>query len=115
MATSMKVYNIAKHRVPVDAVRIDRMTVWGNPFTIKAHTRTRQQAVDRYAAWLLARPEMVTRARRELCGKPLACWCAPLLCHGRVLLWAANAPANDLLTYAGWVAHAASHKLGKHA
>jgi hypothetical protein len=31
------------------------------------------------------RPELIERARRELKGKRLGCYCAPKPCHGDVL------------------------------
>jgi len=46
--------------------------------------------IERYRAWLLSQPDLVARARRELAGKDLVCWCAPLACHGDVLIEVAN-------------------------
>jgi hypothetical protein len=70
-------------RAPFD-VYIGRPGPWGNPFRIGADG-DRQTVIEKYRAWLLARPELVERARRELAGKVLGCWCAPLTCHGDVL------------------------------
>jgi Domain of unknown function (DUF4326) len=39
----------------------------------------------------------VEMVRRELAGQHLACWCKPgAPCHGDVLLWAANAPIDEI-------------------
>lgn len=70
---------------------------WGNPFshlpTSAAQFRvaTREEAVAKYREWLLAQPHLVERAKRELKGKVLGCWCAPQSCHGDVLAEIANA------------------------
>ena len=37
-----------------------------------------------------AKPELIARAKVELRGKTLGCWCAPKPCHGDVLLEIAN-------------------------
>jgi hypothetical protein len=49
----------------------------------------RVEVVAQYARWLLAHPVLMA-ALPELRGKDLACWCAPLACHGDVLLRLAN-------------------------
>lgn len=69
---------------------------FGNPFSHKAVSRaefrvaTRQEAIERYEAWLLQQPQLIARIKRELRGKILGCWCAPLACHGDVLARIAN-------------------------
>lgn len=78
---------------PCWAVRIDRRTKWGNPFAITAK-RSRKQAIEQFEKWLLSRPALVAAVKRELRGKDLLCWCAPLPCHGDVLLRIANAPES---------------------
>lgn len=47
---------------------------------------SREEAVNKYREWLLAQPELIERAKKELKGKLLGCWCAPLACHGDVLV-----------------------------
>lgn len=82
-------------REPYD-VYIGRPGPWGNPFTHRGGTiaerrvATREDAIRHYEAWLLAQPDLVARARVELRGKVLGCWCAPQACHGDVLLRIAN-------------------------
>jgi hypothetical protein len=77
-------------------VRIDRATKWGNPFVL-GRDGDRDTVSARYAAHLRASPDLVA-ALGELRGRTLACWCAPLRCHGDVLT-AASArtatPAHD--------------------
>lgn len=62
---------------------------WGNPFKI-GRDGTRGEVIAKYRAWISDQPELQARAHRELRGKILACWCAPLPCHGDVLLEIAN-------------------------
>lgn len=57
---------------------------FANPFKI-GKDGDRADVIEKYRTWLLAQPELVERARRELNGKRLGCWCAPLACHGDVL------------------------------
>ncbi len=63
-------------------VYIGRPSKWGNPFTIgKDGTR---QDIDKYEKYLLKSHLM--QDLHELQGKVLGCFCAPLACHGDVLL-----------------------------
>lgn len=65
-------------------VRIDRGTIWGNPFHI-GPDGTRSQVIAKYRAWILTQPQLLARLS-ELRGKTLGCWCKPAhLCHGDVL------------------------------
>lgn len=84
------VLNKYKHGLPSEAVYIGRPSKWGNPFAI-GKDGDREEVIAKYRRWLLARPEMVESARRELAGKDLVCFCAPKGCHGDVLLEVANA------------------------
>lgn len=73
--------------------------LWGNPFSTvdgKREEANRNVRVGRYRAWLLSQPEMVGKARAELRGKVLACWCAPRECHGHVLAAVANCSDDEL-------------------
>jgi hypothetical protein len=75
---------------------------WGNKEKVRWHGGSRrystnwqlekehQRVVKKHRAWLLARPQEVARARAELRGKRLGCWCAPLPCHGHTLAEVAN-------------------------
>lgn len=63
---------------------------WGNPFPMHNETE-RTAVVVAYARWLFQQPALLEKARRELKGKVLGCWCSPKLCHGHVLAIVANA------------------------
>lgn len=87
----MKVYN-RRARGAAEAARavyIGRPTKWGNPFQI-GPDGTREEVIAKFEAALRANPALMEAARRELRGRSLACWCAPLPCHGDVLMKIAN-------------------------
>ena len=71
------------------SVYIGRPSPWGNPFVI-GKDGTREQVVEKFAEWILNKPELVLRAKEELRGKDLVCYCAPKMCHGDILLLIAN-------------------------
>lgn len=64
-------------------VYIGRPSKWGNPFIVGIDG-TREEVISKYRVWLCAQPHLLA-ALHELKGKVLACWCAPLACHGDVL------------------------------
>ena len=69
-------------------VRIDRRTKWGNPFVL-GKDGTREEVIRKYDAWMKQRIRDGDITQDEflpLHGKRLACWCAPLDCHGDVLV-----------------------------
>ncbi|ADC73234.1 conserved hypothetical protein (plasmid) [Thioalkalivibrio sp. K90mix] len=76
------------------SVYIGRPSRWGNPFVV-GRDGTREEVVARYREWLLARPEKMEAARRELRGRDLVCFCAPKACHGDVLIEIANPEVPD--------------------
>lgn len=73
-----------------------RGSQWGNPFSHQEGTQarfkvdTREEAIARFREWLLSQPELVEKAKRELRGKVLGCWCSPRACHGDILARIAN-------------------------
>ena len=69
-------------------VYIGRPSKWGNPFHITKRL-SREAVVDSYREWIQAQPGLLA-ALPELRGKTLGCWCAPLPCHGDVLVELAN-------------------------
>lgn len=94
-------------RTPANAVCVHRISgesagIWGNPFPTgialldnRAERREKcQSAVTAFLEWLHTTDEgraMVERARRDLRGKHLVCWCElDLPCHADVLLAIAN-------------------------
>ena len=72
-------------------VYIGRPSKWGNPFSHLPNTlaryrvATREEAIARYEEWLRRQPDLMADLK-ELKGKVLGCWCAPLACHGDVLV-----------------------------
>lgn len=68
-------------------VYIGRPSIWGNPYAI-GRDGTRAEVVAKYEAGLTE--ELRARAKIELKGKTLGCWCAPQACHGDVLSRIAN-------------------------
>lgn len=82
----MKVLN---KRTSQDGVYIGRPSKFGNPFVIGQHG-DRAQVIKRFEEWLLNQPRLIEAAKQELRGKNLVCWCAPLACHGDVLMRIAN-------------------------
>lgn len=80
---------VLNKRVSQDGTYVGRPSKFGNPFVIGQHG-SRADVIARYEAWLLSQPALVEAAKRELRGKSLVCWCAPLACHGDVLLRVAN-------------------------
>ena len=83
-----KVWNKRDKHCPKDAVHIGRPSKWGNPFKIGAFY-SRTDVIALYEGYLQSSPQLIA-ALTELKGKDLACWCAPLPCHGDVLLRLAN-------------------------
>lgn len=73
--------------LPAGTKSVARPSRWGNPFRCAPTPAARAEAVDRYAAWIMTRPDLLDAARRELAGFNLACYC-PLdsPCHRDVLL-----------------------------
>lgn len=74
-------------------VYIGRGSVWGNPFII-GQDGTREEVVERYEEYILGQPKLLGRLR-ELKGRVLGCWCAPLPCHGDVLARLADALPDE--------------------
>lgn len=84
-----RVLNRRRHGIPRGAVYVGRSTVWGNPYRTSSKC-SRTQAVAKFRAYLMSRPELLARAKAELKGWDLVCWCAPEACHADVLLRVAN-------------------------
>jgi hypothetical protein len=90
----------SEHRpiVPANAVYIGRPNAryglraskWANPFRPRS-PNDHAAAVAMYERWLRRQPLM--DHLHELRGLDLVCWCAPLPCHGDVLLRLANETA----------------------
>lgn len=89
-------------RMPENTVKVDRTTVFGNPYTID--DMGRHDSVEAFKSWAggplwedpnMRADQIKLRARIEgLRGKNVACWCRlDQTCHGDVLLELANAPS----------------------
>ena len=85
-------------KMPPGALKVDRTTKWGNPFTV-AVFGSAAVAVAQHGRWLRgeiaapdgAAPPSTEASRAGLSGPDLACWC-PLggPCHAELLLAIAN-------------------------
>jgi hypothetical protein len=72
-----------------NSVYIGRPSMWGNPFVI-GQDGSRADVVRKYKKWVVKQPDLMGKLDL-LRGKHLICYCAPLSCHGDVLLRLANA------------------------
>jgi hypothetical protein len=93
-----RIWNKRDPDVPKDAVYVGRPSPFGNPFSHQENTTaqfkvaTREDAIRAYRNWL-SQPEQFElrqRIKRELRGRDLVCWCAPLRCHATTLFNYAN-------------------------
>jgi len=84
--------------MPPGAVKVDRTTRWGNPFTV-ADCGTAAVAVANHGRWMRGEilapggglPPDAAAIRTALAGRDLACWCpAAGPCHADLLLRIAN-------------------------
>lgn len=69
-------------------VRIDRHSIFGNPFKVGADG-DRKQVLQKYKDYFYHRLEIDDKFREQvdgLKGKILGCWCFPDLCHGMVII-----------------------------
>ena len=90
MSDQVKIYhmsfNFKKLQIPLNTLqRIDRKTKWGNPFIIGKHG-TREEVIKRYRIWLDEKLKEEPNFLEPLRNLNLLCWCAPLACHGDVIL-----------------------------
>ncbi len=85
----MAVLNKYIDEIPPDAVYIGRPSYWGNPFSI-ADDGSREEVIEKYREYLKTRPDITLKAKLELRGKDLVCFCSPRACHGNVLDEIAN-------------------------
>ncbi len=79
------------------AVYIGRGSKWGNPFRIGADG-DRAAVIVKHARWLADQPQLL-RALDALRGRDLICFCAPLVCHGDLLLRLANASRDERVAW----------------
>lgn len=80
---------VLNKRISSRGVYIGRPSKWGNPFVI-GPDGTREDVVRKFEEYLMLNPVLIEAAKRELKGKDLVCFCAPLSCHGDILSRIAN-------------------------
>jgi len=71
-------------------VYIGRPSKWGNPFVI-GRDGTREEVINSFRVYATV-TGLKEEAQKELKGKRLGCYCAPLACHGDILAEWANGP-----------------------
>lgn len=77
------------------ALYVGRPSPFGNPFLI-GRDGDRDDVMRKYIDWLHDNPGFVERARKELAGRDLICWCVPEDCHATILRdLAAGAPLPE--------------------
>jgi hypothetical protein len=80
----MKVYKINK--APADAIYIGRGSEWGNPYVIGKHG-DREFVIMQYSLYAKRRLEIEPEWLKPLKdASGLVCYCAPLKCHGDILI-----------------------------
>lgn len=80
---------VLNKRISSKGVYIGRPSKWGNPFVI-GPDGTRADVVRKFEEYLQSNPVLMEAVKRELKGKDLVCFCAPLSCHGDILSRIAN-------------------------
>lgn len=88
------IHNRSHYTGGAPGVYVGRPTKWGNPFVI-GRDGTREEVIAKFEAYLRRSPTLMAAAQRELKGKDLTCWCAPLPCHAQVLMLIANEGATN--------------------
>jgi hypothetical protein len=71
--------------VPNCATYIGRGSRWGNPFVI-GRDGDRAEVIAKFKEYAIARLEVDKNWLVPLVGGDLICFCAPLACHGDVLI-----------------------------
>ena len=87
----MPVLNRKTDVIPKDSIYIGRGSKWGNPFKITSIS-DRRRVVGLYRRHLWTKIKAHHYSLEELASlhdKNLVCYCAPLMCHGDILLRAA--------------------------
>lgn len=86
-----------RHDSRVPATYIGRGSAWGNPFVL-GRDGDRQVVVLKHERWLRTQHHLL-RKLPELRGKHLMCFCAPLACHGDLLLKLSNGTREQLIAW----------------
>jgi hypothetical protein len=80
----MKAPTVVNMREEDYEIYIGRPSKWGNPFVI-GKDGTRKEVIAKYREYIMARKDLLD-SLNELEGKRLGCFCAPMACHGDVLV-----------------------------
>jgi hypothetical protein len=101
-STMPRVLNHKRDGLPRGAVYIGRQvpryslprSKWANPIRLRgnASREEREEVIRQYERHLV--DSGLIKDIQELRGKDLVCWCAPLPCHGDILLRLANLQAD---------------------
>jgi len=76
-----------------DYIRVDRGTMWGNPFWMKnSSEKERKRVCKLFEKFAVKELKAYPHWLKLLRGKNLACWCAPKQCHAETLMRLANEP-----------------------
>lgn len=86
-----KVVHCRRHKYDV---YIGRPSKWGNPFII-GPDGTREEVLFKYRQYLSINFPLLMEIKKELKGKVLGCYCAPLPCHGDLLAKLADTGCPD--------------------
>lgn len=79
----MRRTTVSDIRDNVHDLKIDRTTIWGNPFKV-GEAGTRQECLQKYKEWIITQSSLLVKLK-ELQGKVLGCWCRNRKCHGEFL------------------------------
>lgn len=69
----------------MDGVYIGRGSAWGNPFKI-TYESSREEVIKKFKEYAINRLKNEPDWLVPLIGQDLVCYCAPLACHGDVLI-----------------------------
>lgn len=78
-----------RERLPPNSVLVARPSKWQSPFKL-GEDGTREEVIAKYRTHIENELAAGRLDITELTGKDLVCYCAPLPCHGEVLLELAN-------------------------
>lgn len=84
-----EVLNMKKVGMLPNAVYIGRPSAYGNPYII-GKDGTRDEVIEKYRNYLMNNTYLLEKAKKELKGKDLLCYCAPEACHGDILVEIVN-------------------------
>lgn len=76
------IHNLKCESMEPDDIRIDRKSIWGNPFIIGKDGNREEVINKHYWLWKNRINAESIELLRPLVGKKLFCHCSPLPCHG---------------------------------